>query len=314
MNISIIGAGHVGAVTALRIAEKGLTDKLVLIDVIDGVAKGKALDLMHAEPIENHNTKIIGTNDYADIKDSNIVIVTAGLARTPGMTRDDLAKKNTTIISAIALQIKKYAPDSIVIVVTNPVDIMSYVTLKTTGFEPKKVIGMAGILDSTRFRTHIAEELNISKSDVHSLVLGSHGDSMVPVPEYTSVAGIPISELLTRDVIERLAERTRNSGGEIIGHLKTGSAFFAPASSITEMVEAIVKDNKKVLPASVYLQGEYGYNDIYLGVPIILGKNGVEKIIELNLKDKTKEALNNSARIIEEGINQIKEDFLLSGG
>ena len=300
--ISIIGAGQVGATAAHRIAEKNLGN-VVLIDILDSV-RGKALDLLEAGPIECHDCCIKGSTDHSAIKGSDIVVITAGLPRKPGMSREDLLQKNKEIVKNASENIKEHAPDSIVIVVTNPLDIMSYIALKTTCFKPEKVIGMAGILDSTRFRTFIAEELEVSKRDVAAMVLGSHGDTMVPVPEYTAVSGIPITRLMENEKIGQLVERTRKGGAEIVGYLKTGSAYYAPSAAITEMVEAIVNDSKRVLPASAYLNGEYGYNDIYMGVPVKLGREGVEKIFELKLSKEAKEQLDRSAQVIEKKIKE----------
>jgi len=300
--IAIIGAGQVGATTAHRIAEKGLGN-IVLIDVVESV-KGKALDLLEAAPIEGHDCRIIGSTDYKEIRDSDIVVVTAGLPRKPGMTREDLLEKNKEIVKEAAENIKKYAPNSIVIVVTNPLDVMSYLVLKTTGFDTKRVIGMAGILDSTRFRAFIADELDVSKRDVDAMVLGSHGDTMVPIPEYTTVAGIPITELLSKEKIKEVIERTRNAGAEIVSYLKTGSAYYAPSAAVAEMVEAIINDSRRLVPASAYLQGEYGYSDLYMGVPVKLGKNGIEKIYELKLSKEAKGQLDKSAGIIKANIKE----------
>ncbi len=302
MKIAIIGAGQVGATTAHRIAEKGLGD-IVLMDIVDSV-KGKALDLLESAPIECHDCSIIGSTDYEEIKGANIVIITAGLPRQPGMSREDLLKKNKEIVKQAAENIKKFAPNSIVIVVTNPLDVMSYIVLKTTGFEPSKVMGMAGILDSARFRTFIAEELDVSKRDIHALVLGSHGDSMVPIPEYTTVSGIPVTELLSKKKIDELIKRTRDGGAEIVNYLKTGSAYYAPSAAIVEMVEAIVTDSKRIFPVSAYLNGEYGYKDLYIGVPAKLGSGGIENIYELKLSKDVKEQLDKSAQAIKGSIKE----------
>lgn len=295
----------VGSTTAQRIADKQLADELVLVDIVESV-KGKALDIQQCAPIEGFNTKIIGTTDYKDIGNSDIVIVTAGFPRIEGMSREDLLAKNLEIIKKVAENIKKYAKDSIVIVVTNPLDIMSYILLKETGFNKNKVIGMAGILDTTRFATFIAATLNIAPKEVKALVLGSHGDSMVPVIEETKVNDKKVEELLDKERIEQLVERTRKAGGEILKYLKKGTAFYAPSSSIVKMVNAIVNDTKEVLPCSVYLGGEYGHKDIFLGVPVKLGKNGIEEIIEIKLSDETKKALDKSANITKDNIERLK--------
>lgn len=282
-----------------------MADELVLVDVVEAV-KGKALDIQQCAPIEGFDTKIIGTMDYKDIENSDIVIVTAGFPRMPGMSREDLLAKNSEIIKTVARNIREYAKDAIVIVVTNPLDVMSYMMLKDTDFDRKKVIGMAGILDAARFETFIAEELNISPKEVKALVLGSHGDTMVPVIEETKVKDKKLIGLLDKEKIEQLVERTRKGGEEIVNYLKKGSAFYAPSSSIVKMVNAIVNDTKEVMPCSVYLEGEYGYNDIFLGVPIKLGKNGVEKIIEIKLSEKVKNQLDNSANTTKNNIERLK--------
>ncbi|MFH1642704.1 MAG: malate dehydrogenase [Nanoarchaeota archaeon] len=303
--VAIVGAGQVGATAALAISQKEIAE-VILIDVVEGVPQGKSLDLLEASPLQSNDCKLCGSNTCKDVAGADIVVITAGLARKPGMTREDLLQKNAAIIKSIAEDVKFCAPDAIVIVVTNPLDVMSYLTLKTTGFDRKKVIGMAGVLDSTRFRTFIAKELNVSTRDVDAMVLGSHGDSMVPVAEFTTVSGIPIRQFMSEETLNKLAERTKQGGAEIVGLLKTGSAYYAPGYSIAEMVEAIIKDSKRVLPCSVYLEGEYGYNDIYLGLPVKLGKGGVEKIYELKLGDDTKKALDSSAETTKSNIAKLK--------
>ncbi len=305
MKISIIGAGQVGATTALRIAEKQLADEVLLVDIVKGLAKGKALDMSQAAHVEQHDTKIIGTENFEEIKDSDIVIVTAGLTRKPGMTREDLIGKNIEIVKSICENIKKFAPNSIIIMVTNPLDIMSYVALKETNFPKQRVIGMAGILDSARLGNLIAEELNVSKKNIKPMVLGGHGDSMVAVPEHTLVNDKPLTESMDKDKINEISEKTKNGGAEIVQYLKT-SAWYAPASSVAKMVEAIIKDSDEILPASVYLEGEYGYNNIFLGVPVKLGKNGVKEIIQLELNEDSKKQLDNSANITKKNIENIK--------
>ncbi len=305
MKISIIGAGQVGATTALMLAEKELANDIVLIDILESV-KGKALDMMCSSPVKPFSCSIDGSCDYEKIKDSDIIVITAGLPRMPGMSREDLLEKNKQIIEGVCDNILKYAPNSILIVVTNPLDVMCYLVLKKTGFKKEKVIGMAGVLDSARLRNFIAKELNVSPKDVHGLVLGSHGDSMVPLPEYTTISGIPITLLMDKEKIDKLVERTRNCGAEVVSYLKTGSAYYSPAASIIEMVEAIVKDSKRILPAAVYLEGEYGYKDIFLGVPVKLGKNGVEEIIKIKLSDKAKKDLDKSAEITKKNIERLK--------
>ncbi len=302
--ITIIGSGAVGATAAQRIAEKELGD-VVMTDIVEGLPQGKALDLMEAGPLCGYDSKITGTNDYKDIEGSDVVVVTAGIARKPGMTREDLLKINTKIIREVSQNIAKYAPDSVVITVTNPLDIMTYVTMKTTGFEPRRVFGMSGVLDSGRFATFIAMELGCSVRDISAMVLGGHGDTMVPLPRFTTVSGVPITELLDTATIQRLVDRTVDGGAEIVNLLKTGSAFYAPSAAVTNMVEAVVKDTKRILPVCAYLDGEYGKKNIYLGVPIILGRRGVEEIVELELTQNEQKALNKSADAVESGISSL---------
>ncbi|MBM3236792.1 malate dehydrogenase [Candidatus Poribacteria bacterium] len=300
--ISIIGAGSVGATAAFIIANKELSD-VVMVDIIPDMPQGKGLDMAEASPVQRYDSKITGTNDYADIVDSDVVIVTSGLPRKPGMSREDLLQKNAEIVGSVTEQIVKYAPNSIIIVVTNPLDIMTYHAWKVSGFPPNRVMGQAGILDSARFRYFIAEALNVSIEDISAMVLGGHGDTMVPLPRYTTVAGIPITELMSEETISQLSERTRNGGGEIVNLLKTGSAFYAPGAAVAQMAEAIIKDKKRILPCSAYLTGQYGINDIYIGVPVKLSADGVEEIIELRLTDSELAALQKSANIYREGIS-----------
>lgn len=302
--VSVIGSGNVGATTALMIVERELAD-VVLVDIVEGIPQGKGLDMAESAPIDGFDSKVYGSNDYAEIRGSDIVIVTAGLPRKPGMSRLDLLKSNASIIGEISQNISKYAPASVVIMVTNPVDIMTYHAWKITGFPKNRVIGQAGVLDSARFATFIAMELDISVEDISAMVLGGHGDEMVPLPRYTTVSGIPITELLPADSIEKLIERTRKGGAEIVDLLKTGSAFYAPASAITRMVSAILKDKKRILPCSAYLKGEYGIHDVYVGVPVKLGINGVEEIIELKLTGSELQLLQNSAKVYKEGIQSL---------
>lgn len=299
--IAVIGAGAVGATAAQRIAEKELGD-IVLTDIVEGLPQGKALDLMEAGPLFGYDSKITGTNDYKDIEGSDVIAITAGIARKPGMTREDLLKINAKIIREVSQNIAKFAPDSVVITVTNPLDIMTYVTMKTTGFESHRVFGMSGVLDSGRFAAFIAMELGCSVRDISAMVLGGHGDTMVPLPRFTTVLGVPITELMPESIIQRLVERTVNGGAEIVNLLKTGSAFYAPSAAVANMVEAVVKDTKRILPVCAYLNGEYGKKDIYLGVPVKLGRRGVEEIIELKLTDKEKTALDRSAQAVSSGI------------
>jgi len=302
--ITIIGAGAVGATTAQRIAEKELGD-VVLTDIVQGLPQGKALDLLEAGPLFGYDSNVMGTNDYVDIKGSDVVVITAGIARKPGMTREDLLKINTNIITDVSQNIKLHAPDSVVITVTNPLDIMTYVAMKTTGFEPNRVFGMSGVLDSGRFAAFIAIELGCSVRDINAMVLGGHGDTMVPLPRFTTVSGVPITELMPESTIKRLVERTINGGAEIVNLLKTGSAFYAPSAAVTNMVEAVIKDTKRILPACAYLNGEYGKKDIYLGVPVKLGRKGISQIVELELAIEEKKALDRSADAVRSGISSL---------
>ncbi|RLB86637.1 MAG: malate dehydrogenase [Deltaproteobacteria bacterium] len=296
--VTVVGAGNVGATAAMRLAEKELAD-VVLIDILEGVPAGKALDLTEAAPIEKHDSKILGvTNDYSHAKGSDIVIVTAGVPRRPGMSRDDLLSTNMGIIRDVTKEIAAVAPDTILIIVSNPLDAMCYVALKTSRFPKNRVMGMAGVLDSARFRAFIAMELNVSVENTHAFVLGGHGDTMVPLPRYSTVAGIPITELLPPERIEALVERTRNGGAEIVALLKTGSAYYAPASAVVEMAEAILKDKKKILPCAAYLEGEYGIEGLFVGVPVKLGKEGIEEIIEIKLTEEEDAALKRSATAV----------------
>ena len=303
--ITVIGAGNVGATTAQRLAEKQIGD-VVLIDIAEGLPQGKALDLAEAAPIEKHDACLQGSNDYALSKDSDIVIITAGIPRKPGMSRDDLISTNAKIIRDVTSQVVKFSPQAVLIVVSNPLDAMCHVALEASGFPKTRVIGMAGVLDSARFRTFIARELNVSVENTHAFVLGGHGDTMVPLPRYSTVAGIPITELLDEKVIEKLIERTRNGGAEIVGLLKTGSAFYAPASAAVEMAEAIIKDKKKILPCAAYLEGEYGISGLFIGVPVKLGRTGVEEVIQIKLLPEEQKALNASAQAVQELVEALK--------
>ena len=303
--ISVVGAGNVGATTVQRLAELELGE-IVMTDIVEGLPQGKALDLMQAGAIKGYDTSIIGTNDYADIADSDLVIITAGIARKPGMTREDLIRTNSKIITEVSKNIAKYAPESIVINVTNPLDIITYVAMKSTGFETKKVFGMSGVLDSGRFASFIAEELKCSKKDVQAMVIGGHGDLMVPLPQYTTVSGIPLTDLLPHDKIARLVERTVNGGAEIVELLKQGSAFYAPSAAVVSMAEAVIKDSKRILPASAYLEGQYRQEGIYFGVPVKLGASGVEEILELELDESQYETLRKSSETIRNVISQLE--------
>ena len=292
--VTVIGAGNVGATTAQQIIETGLAD-VVLVDIVEGLPQGKALDLIEAAPVVGYDVRITGTNDYADTAHSKIIVVTSGLARQPGMSRDDLMAKNAGIVGSVVKQAAAVSPDAIIIVVTNPLDAMCHVALKASGFPPERVIGMAGVLDSARFRAFIAAELEVSVRDIRGFVLGGHGDTMVPLPRYSTVGGVPITELMSAERIEQLVERTRNGGAEVVALLKTGSAYYAPAASVVEMVEAILRDRRRVLPCAAYLRGEYGIDGLYVGVPVVLGNGGVEKVIEISLTDDERAAFNRSA-------------------
>ncbi|MDX1708043.1 MAG: malate dehydrogenase [Desulfobacterales bacterium] len=297
--VTVVGAGNVGATAAQRLAEKELCD-VVLIDIVEGVPQGKSLDLMEAAPVEKHDAHLTGANSYEASADSDIVIITAGIPRKPGMSRDDLIGTNAGIVKNVTEQVTAASPNSILIIVSNPLDAMCHVAHQASGFPKERVIGMAGVLDSARFRAFIAMELDVSVENTHAFVLGGHGDTMVPLPRYSTVAGIPITELMPQDRIDALVERTRNGGAEIVGLLKTGSAYYAPASAAVEMAESILKDKKKVLPCAVYLQGEYGINDLFIGVPVKLGSKGAEKVIEITLTDTEKSALQHSADAVQE--------------
>mgnify|MGYP003564652508 CR=1 FL=1 len=297
--VTVIGAGNVGATAAQRLAEKELCD-VVLIDIVEGVPQGKSLDLTEAAPIEKHDAHLTGANAYDDSAESDIVIITAGIPRKPGMSRDDLIGTNAGIVKTVTEQVTAASPNSILIIVSNPLDAMCHVAHQVSGFPKERVIGMAGVLDSARFRAFIAMELNVSVENTHAFVLGGHGDTMVPLPRYSTVAGVPITELMPQDRIDALVERTRNGGAEIVSLLKTGSAYYAPASAAVEMAESILKDKKKILPCAVYLEGEYGINDLFIGVPVKLGSRGAEEVIEITLTETEKAALQHSADAVQE--------------
>ena len=303
--ITVVGAGNVGATTAQRLAELGIANEVVMIDILEGVPKGKALDLWEAAPVVGYDTRLSGGTDYGLTDGSDIVIVTAGLARKPGMSRDDLLKKNAEIVQGVAREIGTRCPQAIVLVVSNPLDVMSYVTFKTTGFDRKRVIGMAGVLDTARFRSFIALELDVSVRDVSAFVLGGHGDSMVPLPRYSTVAGIPLPHLLSEDRIEALVDRTRKGGGEIVELLGSGSAFYAPSAAVVEMAEAILRDRNRILPCAAWLQGEYGLSDVYVGVPVKLGAGGIKEIVEIELTGEEKKALHASAADVKETMSKL---------
>jgi malate dehydrogenase len=304
--VSIVGAGNVGSTLAQRIAEKNLAD-VVLFDIVEGRPQGVALDLLQAAGIQGHSRSLVGTNDYADTAGSDIVVITAGLPRKPGMTRDDLLKTNARIVRDAATRAIAHSPNALIIVVTNPLDVMTYVAWQVTQIPHSRIMGMAGILDSARFQTFIALELGISPQAVNAMVLGSHGDLMVPLPEYSTVSGIPITQLLEQGTIDRLIDRTRNGGAEVVGLLKTGGAYYAPASSVCVMVEAILLSQPRILPVTAYLQGEYGLNDLFLGVPTRLGSQGIEKIFKIALTDRQTEALILSAQEVRQNIDRAME-------
>lgn len=306
MKITVIGAGNVGATTAQRLADKELANEVVLVDVIEGLPQGKGLDMYEATPVEETDVRVVGSNSYNESSNSDIVIITAGMARKPGMTREQLQDTNAEIMKSVTEQVVAVSPKAILLVVSNPLDVMTYVALKVSGFERHRVIGMAGILDTARFRSFIAMELKVSVEDVSAFVLGGHGDSMVPLPRYSTVAGIPLPELLPKEAIDRLVKRTRDGGIEIVNYLKTGSAYYAPSSAVAQMAESIVKDKKRVLPCAVWLQGEYGIRDTVAGVPVKLGKNGVEEIIQIKLNEDEQAALNKSAADVKANIGKLK--------
>ena len=302
--VSIVGSGNVGATAAHWISSKELAD-VVLIDIVEGVPQGKALDLLEAMPIEKRDSYVIGTNDYADTANSDIVVITAGIPRKPGMSRDDLLNTNHKIMKDVVSKAIQYSPNCILIIVSNPLDAMAQAAFKMSGLPRERVIGMAGVLDSARFRAFIAEELKVVSENVTAFVLGGHGDTMVPLPRYSTVAGIPITELMDTATVERLVQRTRDGGAEIVKFLKTGSAYYAPSAAVTEMVEAILKDKKKILPCAAYLEGEYGIKGLYVGVPVKLGEKGIEKIIEIKLTPQEKAALDKSADAVKELVGVI---------
>jgi malate dehydrogenase len=303
--ISVVGAGNVGATVAQLIAYKELGD-VVMVDIIDGLPQGKALDLLEAGPVEGYDGQVTGVNNYEATANSHIVVITAGIARKPGMSRSDLITTNANIVRGVTEQVVKYSPETHLIVVSNPLDAMVHLAKHVSGFPKNRVVGQAGVLDSTRFRTFIAQELNVSVEDTQAFVLGGHGDTMVPLPRYSTVAGIPITHLLPKETIDRLVQRTRDGGGEIVNLLKSGSAFYAPGAAVVQMVEAIVRDKKRVLPCTAYLEGEYGLRDIYFGVPVKLGAGGVEQIIEIELTADERSALQASATEVEDTIKQLK--------
>ena len=304
--VTVVGAGNVGATTALRIQQLGYTD-VVLVDVVEDLPQGKALDMLEAGPVTGTDARVTGSNSYEESSDSDLVVITAGIARRPGMSRDDLLLTNMRITSSVTEQVVKYSPDCIIIAVTNPLDAMVQNIYETSGFPRNRVFGMAGILDTARFRTFIAEELNVSVEDVQALVLGGHGDDMVPLVRYTSVGGIPITELMAEEKIDQLVARTRGGGGEIVALLKEGSAYYAPSAAITQMVEAVLLDKKRILPACAYLEGEYGINGLCVGVPVKLGAGGVEQIMQIGLTEEERTALRHSAASVQELVDVMKK-------
>ncbi|MBS1271559.1 MAG: malate dehydrogenase [Candidatus Marinimicrobia bacterium] len=305
MKVSVIGAGHVGENTARRIAEKELAEEVALVDIVEGMPQGKSLDMWESAPVEGFDTHLLGANGYEETAGSAVTVITAGLARKPGMSRDDLLAKNTEIITEVVENVVKHSPDTKIIMVTNPLDVMAYVALKVSEFDSNHVMGMAGILDTARFRSFVALELGVSVRDIQAMVLGGHGDTMVPLPRYATVAGIPLPDLLAQEKIDAIVERTRGGGGEIVSLLKSGSAYYAPSSAATEMVEAIVKDNKRILPCAAWLTGEYGLNDLYMGVPVKLGKDGIEEILEVKLNDEEKTMLEKSVEHVRSNLAKV---------
>jgi malate dehydrogenase len=303
--ITVVGAGNVGATTAQRVAEKELARRVVMVDVVEGVPQGKGLDQWQSAPIEGFDSRIIGANGYDETAGSDIVIITAGIARKPGMSRDDLLNTNAGIVKQVSEQIARTSPNAIIIVVSNPLDVMCYVAKKVTGFPRERVIGMAGVLDTARYRAFLAEALDVSVRDIQAMVLGGHGDTMVPLISYTTVSGIPVTQLLDRKTLDEIVDRTRNGGAEIVKYLKTGSAYYAPSSGAVQMAEAIVFDQKRVLPCAAWLEGEYGMSGIFLGVPVKLGRGGVEKVLEVELTSKERVDLGKSAEAVREPMSKL---------
>lgn len=296
--VAVVGAGNVGATAAQRLAEKNLARTVVLIDVLEGVPQGKALDMYQSGPIEGFDTRVVGSNGYDEAAGAEVFVVTAGIARKPGMSRDDLVKTNAGIVKSVSEQIKRVAPNSIIIVVSNPLDVMCHVAMKATGFPRERVIGMAGVLDTARYRTFLAEAIGVSVEDIQAMVLGGHGDTMVPLPSYTTVSGIPVTQLIDQATLDQIVDRARNGGAEIVAFLKTGSAYYAPSAAAVQMVEAIALDKKRILPCSVWLQGEYGLKDVFCGVPVKLGAKGLEQIVKVTLSAAENTALQASAESV----------------
>jgi malate dehydrogenase len=304
--ITVVGAGNVGATTAQRIAEKELARRVVMVDVAEGVPQGKGLDQWQSAPIEGFDARVVGTNGYDETADSDIVVITAGIARKPGMSRDDLLNTNAGIVKQVSENIRNTSPNAIVIMVSNPLDVMAYVAKEVTGFPRERVLGMAGVLDTGRYRAFLAEALDVSVRDIQAMVLGGHGDTMVPLISYTSVSGIPVTQLMPREQLDAIVARTRNGGAEIVKYLKTGSAYYAPSSGAVQMVEAIVRDQKRILPCAAFLQGEYGMEGLFLGVPCKLGRNGLEAVIEVELTSDERVALQKSADAVREPMGALK--------
>lgn len=304
--ITVVGAGNVGATTAQRVAEKELARTVVMVDVVEGTPQGKGLDQWQSAPIEGFDSRLIGTNGYEETANSDIVIITAGIARKPGMSRDDLLNTNAGIVKSVAEQIAKTSPNAILIIVSNPLDVMCYVAMKASGFPRERVLGMAGVLDTARYRGFLAEALDVSVRDIQAMVLGGHGDTMVPLISYTSVSGIPITQLIDKAKLDAIVDRTRNGGAEIVKHLKTGSAYYAPSAGAVQMAEAIVNDQRRILPCAAWLQGEYGMKDLFLGVPCKLGKGGLLKVIEVELTADERKALEKSAEAVREPMAAVK--------
>lgn len=305
--ITVVGAGHVGETQALRLAQMNVAREVVIVDILEGIPQGKALDLYESGPVVGFDTRVIGTNGYAETKGSNIVIITAGIPRKPGMSRDDLLATNAKIVRDVSTEVKRVSPDAIIIVVSNPLDVMTYVAKEATGFPANRVFGMAGVLDTARFRTFIAEKVGVSVEDIQALVLGGHGDTMVPLVSYTTISGIPLTQFLDKETIDALIDRTRKGGAEIVAYLKEGSAYYAPSAAVAQMVEAIVLDKKRILPCAAWMEGQYGISDTYLGVPCKLGRSGVEEIIEVDLTDEEQAALEKSAEHVRGTIEALKK-------
>ena len=304
--ITVVGAGNVGATTAQRVAEKELARTVVMVDVVEGIPQGKGLDQWQSAPVEGFDSRLIGTNGYDETAGSDIVIITAGIARKPGMSRDDLLNTNAGIVKQVAEQVKATSPNAIIIVVSNPLDVMCYVAKEVTGFPRERVLGMAGVLDTARYRAFLAEALDVSVRDIQAMVLGGHGDTMVPLISYTSVSGIPVTQLMDKGKLDAIVDRTRNGGAEIVKHLKTGSAYYAPSAGAVQMAEAIVNDQKRILPCAAWLEGEYGMKGLFLGVPCKLGRKGLEKVIEVELTADERAALQKSAEAVREPMRAVK--------